>query len=108
MRIDCLPTAVSNNYAVVDVLTLKIMARTVRRADSDAVDVWRALEVCAAAGIRDIDFGPNEESVRQVLTTQFARGGDAIDEIGRAQNLSDVEATRRETRIQALIKQVLP
>ena len=89
-------------------LTLKIMARTVRREDRDAVDVWRALEVCGAAGIYDIDFGPDEKPVRQVLGTQFARGGDAIAEIGRAQNLSDFETTRLETRIQALIQQVLP
>ena len=89
-------------------LTLKIMARTVRREDRDAIDVWRALEVCAAAGIGAIDFGPDEKPVRQVLGTQFARDGDAIAEIGRAQNLSDLETTRLETRIQALIQQILP
>ncbi len=89
-------------------LNLKIMARTVRRKDSDAIDVWRALEVCAAAGKRDIDFGPDKERVRQVLGTQFARGGDAIAEISQARNLSDLETTRLETRIQALIQQVLP
>lgn len=88
-------------------LTLKVMARTVRRKDNDAIDTWRALEVCAAAGIRDIDFGADEERVRQVLQTQFARGGEAIEEIARAQSLSDIEATRRETRIQALVQQVL-
>lgn len=88
-------------------LTLKVMARTVRRKDSDAIDVWRALEVCAAAGIRDIDFGADEERVRGVLEAQFARGGDAMGEIVRAQSLSDAEATRRETRIQALIQQML-
>lgn len=88
-------------------LTLKIMARTVRREDRDAVDVWRALEVCAAADLGDIDFGPDEPSVRQVLGMQFARGGDAIAQIGRARNLSDSETIRLETRIQALIKRVL-
>ena len=89
-------------------LTLKVMARTVRRKDSDAVDVWRALEVCAAAGMRDIDFGPDEDPVRQVLGSQFTRGGDAIAEIAQARNLSDLETTRLETRIQALGQQMLP
>lgn len=92
----------------VSALTLKVMARTIRRKDNDAVDVWRVLETCAAAGIRDIELGPDEEPVRKVLGTQFARGGDAIAEIGRARNLSDFETTRLETRIQALIQQVLP
>lgn len=91
----------------VSALTLKVMARTIRRKDSDAVDVWRLLEVCAAAGTRDVDFGPDEKPVRKVLGTQFARGGGAIDEIGHARNLSDLEVTRLETRIQALIQQVL-
>lgn len=89
-------------------LTLKIMARTVRREDRDAVDVWRALEICAVAGIRNIDFGPDEQHVRQVLKIQFGRGGDAIREIERARNLSETETTRMETRVQAPIEQALP
>ncbi len=96
----CLPDEVA-------ALTLRIMARTVRREDRDAFDVWRALEICASAGILDIDFGPDEEPVRQVLNTQFRRDSEAIRQIGRMQNLPGIEVTRLETRIQALIKQML-
>jgi hypothetical protein len=86
---------------------LKVLARTVRNEDRDAVDVWRALEVCQAAGIEEIDLGADEEAVRHVLATEFSRGGAAIDQIRRAQNLSAESATALETRVQALISRIL-
>ena len=89
-------------------LILKVLARTVRNEDRDAVDVWRALEVCQAAGIEDIDLGADKEAVRRVLAVHFSRGGDALGQIRRAQNLSDRSATALDTRIQALIARVLP
>lgn len=92
----------------VSALTLKIMARTVRREDRDAVDVWRALEVCEAASIRDIDFGPNADAVMGILKREFQRGGIAIREIGRSQSLSEDALTGLETRIQALIARCCP
>ncbi|MCP3973378.1 MAG: hypothetical protein GY720_02665 [bacterium] len=90
----------------VSALVLKVMARTVRDEDRDAVDVWRALEVCAAAGVRDAEFGPDSETVRHVLADQFGRGGKGIKDVARAQNLSHEAAVALETRIQALISRV--
>lgn len=84
-------------------LTLKVMARTVRSEDRDAVDVWRSLEICEAAGIRDIDFGSDAGEVKRILEEEFGRGGRAIQEIGQAQSLSTDALTTLETRIQALI-----
>lgn len=88
-------------------LILKVLARTVRNEDRDAVDVWRALETCQAAGIGDINLGADEEAVRHILATQFSRGGSAIDQIRRAQNLSAESATALQTRIHALISRVV-
>ena len=89
-------------------LTLKIMARTVRQEDQDAVDVWRALEICEKAEIRDIDFGPDADEAKRVIRGEFGRGGRAIREIGHAQKLSPDALTRLETRIQALIARCCP
>ncbi len=78
-----------------------------RNEDRDAVDVWRALEVCQAAEIEDIDLGSDEDAVRNVLSAEFSRGGGAIGQIGQAQNLSDKAAVALETRIQALLSRVV-
>jgi hypothetical protein len=91
----------------VSALVLKIMARTVRTEDRDAVDVWRALEVCQAAGIRGVDFGPDGVEARRVLAKQFGRGGPAIREISQAQNLSNEARTALDTRLQALLDRVV-
>ena len=90
----------------VGALIVKVMARTVRQEDRDAVDVWRALEVCETAGVRNVDFGPDDDAVRRILCDEFGRGGAAIREVARAQNLSSEAATSLETRIQALIVRV--
>lgn len=91
----------------VSMLVLKIMARTVRREDRDAVDVWRALEVCATAGIQNADLGADASQARQVIDAEFGRNGKAIKEIATSRNLSADAAQQRETRIQALIARVL-
>jgi len=88
-------------------LILKVLARTVRNEDRDAVDVWRALEVCQAAGIENVDLGADENAVRNVLATQFSRKGGAMDQIRLAQNLSDESAAALETRMQALMARVV-
>lgn len=88
-------------------LVLKVLARTVRDEDRDAVDVWRALEVCQAAGARHVDLGTDGDAVRQVLDRQFSRGGAAHDQIRRSLNLTEEAASAVETRIQALISRVL-
>lgn len=88
-------------------LILKVLARTVRTEDRDAVDVWRALETCQAAGVRGMDLGGDEAAVRQVLAAQFSRGGGAMEEIRRARNLSADASTALETRMQALMSSVL-
>lgn len=91
----------------VGALTLKAMARTVRSEDRDAVDVWRMLEVCQAAGLTNVDFGADDEDVKRVLNTEFSRGGTGISDIKSARNLSTEATEQQETRIQALISRVV-
>ncbi len=61
---------------------------------------------CAAAGVRDAEFGPDSETVRHVLADQFGRGGKGIKDVARAQNGSHEAAVAVETRIQALVSRV--
>lgn len=86
----------------VGALILKLMARTVRDEDKDAVDVWRALEVCHAAGLSQVDLGSDRPAAHRILESQFRRGGSAIEQIAKAQNLSTQATAALETRIQAL------
>ena len=90
----------------VGALILKLMARTVRDEDKDAIDVWRALEACQAAGLNNVDLGSDEPAAHRILESQFRRGGSAIEQIARAQNLSIEAATALETRLQALVAAV--
>jgi len=88
-------------------LALKVLTRSVRNEDKDAVDVWRCLEVCVAAGISNRDFGADTESVDRILSTDFGRGGPGIQAIRASQRLSTRATEQLETRIQALIHRIL-
>jgi len=88
-------------------LALKVLTRSVRNEDKDAVDVWRCLEVCVAAGISNRDFGADTESVDRILSTDFGRGGPGIQAIRASRRLSTRATEQLETRIQALIHRIL-
>ncbi len=91
-------------------LILKVMTRTVRRKDSDAVDIWRCLEICNAANIRGIKEELNlfcDGKVTKILKDQFLRNGQGLDDIKRAERLSSTGHKARTTRIHALIERLL-
>lgn len=90
----------------VSALALKVLARTVRNDDKDAVDVWRCLEVCAAASISNPDFGADTATVRHILSTDFGRNGSGVQAIRASRHLSTRASEQLETRIQALIRRV--
>lgn len=84
-------------------LALKVLARSVRRTDRDAIDVWRCLEVCAAADVGRVHFGSEHKQVVEILDTEFVQEGDGLFELANAQNLSREQTVERHTRIRALI-----
>lgn len=88
-------------------LALKALATTARTKDTDVVDVWRCLEVCAAAGCRATDFADGElATAAKVTRALFAeRSGPGMQVLGI--RLSVDAADRRFTRIRALIARVL-
>lgn len=90
----------------VSALALKVLARSIRDNDKDAVDVWRCLEVCLAAGIENADFGADVKTVERTLATDFGRGGAGIRAIRSARNLSASSTEQLETRLQALIRRI--
>lgn len=88
-------------------LGLKAWARTVRREDRDAEDLWRCLEIALADGVTAamIDSDPTLGEIRPILQREMSDGGAAMEVITRG--VSDDEATRRRTRIRALLSEVL-
>jgi hypothetical protein len=91
-------------------LTLKAFATTVRTRPTDVVDVWRCLETCLAAQVESAAFsgGVRAQSaaiVRDLFSHQRGPGMQALID---QQHLSRDAATRRYTRIRALIRRILP
>jgi hypothetical protein len=84
------------------------MARTIRRESKDAVDVWRCLEICHAAGVSNADLGPDTDAVITVLDEDFGRAKPGIAAIRSARGLATGSTLALETRIQALVSSVLP
>lgn len=89
-------------------LVLKVMARTIRRESKDAVDVWRCLEICHAAGVSNADLGPDADAVITVLDEDFGRAKPGIAAIRSARGLATGSTLALETRIRALVDSVLP
>jgi phage tail protein X len=87
---------------------LKALVWQRRSASKDAVDLWRTLEVAAAAGVSPDEFslGPGKKSA-EITRQSFeqVRGG-AMKAITSAQGLSDQAVQERHTRIQALLQRV--
>jgi hypothetical protein len=93
----------------VSTLVLRAFAWRVRSRDTDAVDLWRSLEICRAASV-----GPDQfvfvvgREAAAIIRAAFARRGlGAFREIASARGLSKEARTRLETRIYALIDGVL-
>lgn len=87
-------------------LALKAWARTVRREDRDAEDLWRCLEIASVDGVtaetfeRDATLG----EIIPILQRELSAGGDTLEVI--TSGLRDEEAARRRTRIRALLAAV--
>jgi hypothetical protein len=89
-------------------VVLKALVWERRRAARDAVDLWRTLEVAAAAGVSPDEFS-KQDGVRSAEISRRSLGGlssNAMKAITSAQGLSDEAAQQRHTRIQALLQRV--
>ncbi len=87
-------------------LALKVLARTTRVKDTDAVDVWRCLEICFIAGVRQPDFGPDHAEVIWILAEDFCPAGSGTEQIVAARNLNDDQAALFQNRLTALTRSI--
>ena len=87
-------------------LGLKTWARTVRREDRDAHDLWTCLEIALADGVtvETLQSDPTMGAIVPILQRELGTAGAALDVITRG--LSTDEAARRRTRIRALLATV--
>jgi len=90
----------------VSTLILRAHAWRVRGGSTDAVDLWRSLEIAVAAGIRT-EMSSSEAGVEamEILERTFQdKAGKGMDMLAAAQGLSDTARQKLHTRIKALIK----
>lgn len=87
-------------------LVMKARARTVRREDRDAEDLWRCLEVAAAEGVTPSDFEASRSlsEILPILERELGRDGSALAVITRGLRVD--AAARRRTRIRGLLAEV--
>lgn len=90
-------------------LALKAFAWQVRSEGKDAIDLWRMLEVAAVAGVTPKEFeGGHGPRALAIIKQAFSDPADiATRRLAEGLRISDDEALRRHTRIQALIQRVL-
>lgn len=93
----------------VSVVILRAFVWGRRGADTDAVDLWRSLEVGTKAGLRPRDFTSETartaaEIVRSAFLSDDAPGAKSL---ASARSLSGDEATRVGTRLTALTRRVV-
>ena len=69
--------------------------------------MWRCLEICHAAGVSNVDLGPDADAVITVLEEHFGRAKPGIAAIRSARGLASGATLALETRIQALVSSVL-
>lgn len=88
-------------------LALKAGARTVRNETRDAEDLWRCLEIAAAAGVTPDVFSGHEplERVARLLARELGPGGSALPIL--TAGLQDDAAARLRTRLRALLAEVV-
>jgi hypothetical protein len=88
-------------------LVLKTLAWRARMQAKDAVDLWRCLEICFVAGAKPSDFS-QDIAARTTLLQAFSRlKGHAMQQITDSGKLSTQAATKRWTRIRALVANLL-
>lgn len=87
---------------------LRALAWQVRGADTDAVDLWRSLEIAARAGLQPGDFASEVgRSATKILRSAIlATERPVIRALTSARGLSDEEARRSRTRLRALASRV--
>jgi len=89
-------------------VVLRSFAWQVRAADTDAVDLWRSLEIAHAASVGPDRFGKAEApEAAAIVRRAFGGTGGALNQIRQARRLSSEGATRLKTRIRALIHEVV-
>jgi len=86
-------------------LTLKAMAWEVRRADKDAVDVWRCLEIAQALQLSPAELESDDgRRTLEILELEFGRRQSAgIAALTKALGLNESASIERATRIRGLI-----
>ncbi|MDQ4144435.1 MAG: nucleotidyl transferase AbiEii/AbiGii toxin family protein [Actinomycetota bacterium] len=91
-------------------LVLKAFAWRQRSAGRDIVDVWRLLEVGAAAGVSvDAQMGDDGALASRLIRSAFSElGSEGTRALVAELKLNERAATERFARIQALIDRVLP
>jgi len=90
----------------VSTLILRAYAWRIRGADTDAVDLWRALEIAVAAGSRTGEFS-NESDLESLAILERAfqeKNSIGMEKLAAAQGLSGTARQQRHTRIRALLK----
>ncbi len=87
-------------------LALKAWARTVRREDRDAEDLWRCLEIALLDGVNreTLESDATLGEIIPILRGELSADGEALEVITRGLNAE--EAARRRTRIRALLAEV--
>jgi hypothetical protein len=77
---------------------------------TDAIDIWRVLEVAYAAGVAPLDFasGTGPYAVKVIREAFAMRNGLAMQRLAAARGLGPAAADQLYTRIKALIQRVLP
>jgi hypothetical protein len=90
-------------------LILKAFATQVRSKTTDITDIWRCLEIAFVAGLAPSDFVEGDAyEAAQVIRMLFSDPtGFGMQSLRSDRQLSDSTATRRFTRIAALIQRVL-
>ncbi|MDZ7734166.1 MAG: hypothetical protein U5R31_14835 [Acidimicrobiia bacterium] len=87
-------------------LGLKTRVRTIRQEDRDAEDLWRCLEIARADGVtpEELRDDGSLDQIAPILARELGPDGATMATITRS--LNDTEATRRRTRVRALLAEV--
>ena len=91
----------------VSMLALKARVRTVRHEARDAEDLWRCLEIAAAAGVTPEDFVGDEPlaAVADLVARELDPRGPTVAALSAGLNRD--AAARRRTRLRALVAEVV-
>jgi len=89
------------------VLVLRAYAWSARGRGTDAVDLWRALEIASAAGVVLDAPAVNIQRAAAIIRRAFVRPGTALEPLARTRGLSKDGLVAMRTRIRALVERVL-